>query len=356
MKKDVFLVVSDLHDTEKNMATRIDYKKEINFVYSRIFQVIKKYEQTDAKVHLLFLGDIFHRSYRSAERSMESMDTVQFLCERVETAHSVVGNHEITWAASNPFWYLVPSLEEAPSILGGKKKLEAKGLSGKLQVVDRLRFGDVEFLFNHYGVRPQQPSQDVTSIGLFHQDVVMRDLLPEMEKKFGVTMFNHGFEFVDDTDSLAGYQYAFVGHQHLSYGTYRYENEKSKSQTEVCWLASLGRTNETEVQDTFLERNLPAILFLDGKFIGVEDNKFDLPSRAECINEAVVLKNKEYRKTIQERKNLALLQFTYDPLENLMRNFDGNPVLQDVIQSRSEGNQSQLDEFIKECFDEVVRK
>ena len=121
-------------------------------------------------------------------------------------------------------------------------------------------------------------------------------------------------------------------------------------------LASLGRTNETEVQDTFLERNLPAILFLDGKFIGVEDNKFDLPSRAECINEAVVLKNKVYRKTLQERKNLALLQFTYDPLENLMRNFDGNPVLQDVIQSRSEGNQSQLDEFIKECFDEVVRK
>lgn len=353
MPRDVFLVVTDLHDSERNMSTRIDYRAEINFVYSKLISLIQRYKE-EGSVHLLFLGDIFHHSYKNPEKSVESFDTLQYLCESVESAYSVVGNHEITWAASNPFWYMVQSLEDAPSLRNhSKKQLDAKGLCGKLKVVDRLEFGDSEFLFNHYGVRVHSPCVGKISIGLFHQDLVLKDLVVEMERKYGNTTYDYGFEYVDDSMTLEGYQYAFAGHAHLHYGTYVYSNDKTGSKTEVYWLASLGRTNETEVKDNFLERNIPAIIFEDMKFSQVEDNLFELPNRATCVNEKALVKSKEYRKAAKERKNLTMLHFTEDPVENIRKNFDGKPVFVDMVTSYAANTECALEDFVQQRYDET---
>lgn len=50
---------------------------------------------------------------------------------------------------------------------------------------------------------------------------------------------------------------------HQVYGTWGYTNPKTGKSSVLCYLASLGRSNVTEVNDDFLERNVPAVLIDD---------------------------------------------------------------------------------------------
>ena len=75
--KNVYLLVTDLHKSAKTPANRKNYPKEIKFVENKINGLINKYKSEGYSVNLIWLGDIFHRSYRSPDISMTDKNDMQ---------------------------------------------------------------------------------------------------------------------------------------------------------------------------------------------------------------------------------------------------------------------------------------
>ena len=117
---------------------------------------------------------------------------------------------------------------------------------------------------------------------------------------------------------LNNYDYAFCGHLHTVYGKFINIDDITGWRCNLYFLASLGRPNVTEVVDTFLERNIPAVVIEGGKFKCVEDNIIKLPMRTFCVKEDVVKKEKEIYQANKELRNCDdLLPDTDNPINNL---------------------------------------
>lgn len=334
------LVVTDLHERDGNFPARISYRDEIDHVYRHLKATIEKYREGGYSVGLLFLGDIFHKSYKVPDNMLENRNKVAGFIDMVDFAYTAVGNHEITYAKNNPFWHMVDSLHMAPSLNAGwhKKSLIAKGYREKLKVADRVVLGNTEILFNHHGIpwhKPSKPEDGMVTIGLFHQDVMVTELLKVMEEEYDHSIFDYGFDYMDGTSRLAGYDIAFVGHNHLTYGKYVYE-QTSGEKTIIQWLASLGRSNVREVSNTFLERDIPAIIVEDKEFKKVESNKFQLLTREVCVNEAQIEKDQESRRKVKERKRMGTMTFYDDPYQNLLDTFAEKPDVLDILEASKE--------------------
>ena len=78
----------------------------------------------------------------------------------------------------------------------------------------------------------------------------------------------------------------------------------------LCYLASLGRSNVTEVNDDFLERNVPAVLIDDGHYSRVENNLFLLPDRQSSVREDIVKEQKAAYQVVKEQRELK----NYSPM------------------------------------------
>lgn len=332
-----FLAISDLHERDGNFPARKSYKDELEFVYAEIKKQILKYRnEQDRRVVLLFLGDIFHKSYKVPDGVLESSNRVLELINLADDAYSVVGNHEITYSKNNPFWHMVDNLDTAPSLNQGYhvKKLEAKGINSKLKVVDRLMFGDTEFLFNHHGIPWHTPDLEIAkvTIGLFHQDVMVTELIQVMEDTYQHGIFDYGFDYMDSSRNLNGYDVALVGHNHMTYGKFIHEME-SGHRPLIQWLASLNRSSVREINNRFLERDIPAIIMDDYKFIKMESNKFSLLSREETVFEDKVVVERNKRIRMKDRKRINAMLFDEDPFQNLVDTFGDRPEILDILES-----------------------
>ncbi|MNN73107.1 hypothetical protein D3C81_1891970 [compost metagenome] len=88
----------------------------------------------------------------------------------------------------------------------------------------------------------------------------------------------------------------------------------------------------TEITDTFLERDIPALVVENGLFQRVESNKFNLMSRAECVKEEIVELN---AKAYEKKKKFDLIKketnVREDPFESLLARCGDNPALLDVV-------------------------
>ena len=61
----VFLVISDLHLSGQQKENRFSYDKELQHVLKQILFLIDKYKKQNAEIYLIFLGDLFDRSYKT---------------------------------------------------------------------------------------------------------------------------------------------------------------------------------------------------------------------------------------------------------------------------------------------------
>jgi hypothetical protein len=199
---------------------------------------------------------------------------------------SVVGNHEMTFYADNPFWTMVQEWYSARLDNVANRAWGPIGLETLLLIPDSFVFGDTRFLFNHSGLTPLRPILDGKKhVGLFHIDLYDYEIIEYYKKETGAQLWNKNFvNFSSSTAPLRGYDYAFVGHGHKYYGQWKFQNEDSDRVTYLEYLSTLGRTNETEVDNDFLERNIPALLFKEGKLTSKEDNKFTLLSREDSVS------------------------------------------------------------------------
>lgn len=91
--------------------------------------------------------------------------------------YSVIGNHELSYYSSNPFYTLVSDIEsdKVQSILN--RVWQPVGSAGVIKVVDSLEDGEVLFHFNHFGTTIAKPVVGKHNIGLFHQDIVNSEIL-----------------------------------------------------------------------------------------------------------------------------------------------------------------------------------
>ena len=327
MAKNAYLIVSDLHISYKSLANRINYRNEIDYVQSELIQVAKKYRNYGYTVKLLLLGDVFHNSYQSVFNALIDSDFFKMWKQVFGDIYSVLGNHELSYYDSNPFYSLVTEVEskKVKDIPG--KICTPIGVLPVISVPDTLCDGNVIFYFNHYAC-PIAKVEDTNkiNIGLFHQEIVDHSIKAKMETTLGSGIFANTVS-IDSSGILNDYDYCFFGHMHKIYGMWQ-----TDSNTVLCYLASLGRTNETEVNDNFLERNIPVILVDDGNFIAAEDNKFLLMPRSECVNTALVEKAKKTYEIEKMRKAAkTYVPIGDDPLKNLRQVFQECPKHLDVL-------------------------
>lgn len=297
MAKTAYLVVSDLHEKYSNFRNRVDYRTETQQVKIEMIKCAKGFAQRGYEVVLLLLGDVFHNSYKDIFTAVNDNNFFHVWRKSFGEVYSVLGNHELTYYKSNPFYTLVSEIESEKVTRLMNKVWTPVGLSPVIRVVDELVDGEVHFYFNHYDTGITQPEGNGVNIGLFHQKIVHPQIVEQMRRLYQATECG---VTVESEEVWRGYDVCFLGHMHQVYGVWRTE-----AGTRLYYLASLGRTNEREVSDCFLERNIPAVLVEDGKFKTVEDHKFNLASRAECIREEIVERNREaytVKKEVQEIK------------------------------------------------------
>lgn len=337
--------MTDLHLTHKNLRNRFDYTKETRKALAQLYQVINKYKEQEMKVVLIFLGDIFHNAYDVVFDAIIANNTMIAIQAAVDGMFSVIGNHELTYYIGNPFWSLMTSVPSvrARRIMTDLKK--PRGILDILEVPDRVECGDVRFIFNHYGCGVDIVEDDgKKNIGLFHQDLYTKEVVQDVLNERGVEVFEHTPVYLDTAPFLKNYHYAFFGHAHLFYSEWMYVCAMSTWETIICYLSTLGRTSHAEVQDNFLERDIPAIIVKEGKMVAREYNKFNLLKRSDCVKEALVKIQVEKDKDLRERKKVGdNVARSDNPLESLKAAKHNDPVALHLIEQTLSRGVSELE-------------
>lgn len=285
--KVAYLVMTDLH-LDFSKANRVNYFGEILQSMSDILEIADKYKKQGYSVNLCMLGDVFDGSLPNASEAMQAIEVFRYFCSNFTHVWSVVGNHEITYAKDNPFWFLISEIADE-SLNSIKRFIQPRGLCETILVPETVVDGEVTFYFNHFGTSPKTPVARGVRIGLFHQNVGSNDIC----KMWGT------FDKVDDAAYVQGYQHCFFGHMHMAKGKY-YLNKEHTCQGE--WLGTIGRTKVDEVSTEDLQVNIPVVKVEDGVFRGIDDNTIELQPPALCIDFERLRASQRSRKVIEERR------------------------------------------------------
>lgn len=331
MAKNAYMIVSDLHKSYKNLRNRINYASEVDQVQMQIVGLVKEYKKRGYQVFVLLLGDVFHGSYNDVFGAVRDNNFFIMLSRVVAGIYTVIGNHELTYYSANPFYTLVSEIQSQKIHCIMNKVWAPAGVMPVIHIVDELQDGDVVFHFNHYGTAITDPKQweaksnsntntNLVHIGLFHQNLVNQEILKVMQRKLGRSVME-GTVLENAMYLLGKYRFCFFGHLHSVYGVFI-----TNTGTKLCYLASLGRTSVLEISNNFLERNLPVVLVEEGRFLKVEDNKFHLMKREECVNEYLVCET-HARYEIQKSKNKIKKYVPIEdrPQENVRASLSSNP-------------------------------
>lgn len=328
--KNAYLVVSDLHLHYQNKENRYSYQQEVESNLEILEKKILQLGEEGYTVYLIFLGDIFDRGYVIVDEALRAQSMMYKLSSLVQQIYVVVGNHEFTYSKNNPFWSLIKSIDSPRVQNRGGRSWVTKGQYNCFIIPDKLVDGDVEFIFNHHGCPTLEPDETKYTIGLFHQDVVFKSILEEakaenrelFEMAEDKVMNLKNVTILDKTNPFVGYDLLFLAHMHLLYGKW----EDSDIDLTLWYLASLGRTNHREVQNSFLERTIPIVKVLDGHLETIDSYTFNLPSREECVKEDVVKIQQESYQIVKEKKEIRCYNGTSDdPISDLRMQFAGLP-------------------------------
>ena len=291
MARNAYLVLPDLHYAVSK-EHRVNYLSEVLFVLNQVDSVREKYIKKGYNVHLILLGDVIDSSIRNPEDAMRCQNLFRFYASLFSSVSCVVGNHEITYSVSNPFWFLVSSIDDE-ALKQLPKPLQPQGISPVFSIPATLQDGEVTFYFNHYGTSPKTPEHDGISIGLFHQNIGSNSIC----KMYG--------EFIDveEASFVHTYNYSFFGHMHLAYGEY------SLTATDNCicsWLGTCVGTNVTEVEELGAEFNIPAILVEQGLFSKIERNTVKRKSPRDCIDYTKLTVTRSLNEEIAKLRNFTV--------------------------------------------------
>lgn len=351
MKRNVYLVISDLHASYRNKDSRVDYLNEIDYVIDNLMRIIESYSNDN--VYLMFLGDVADNSFKDQAKAIAFNNIFVILKQKVKEIYFVMGNHEMTYYRDNPFWSLFNTLESDEIRKVITKSWQPTGLIQIGRVIDRLEDGEVCFSFNHHATRVLPPVDGKVNIGLFHKDIVCKAIVEDMRINNDLDIFEVKPVYLEKTNILRGYDYCFFGHVHKIYGRWVFTDDHTGEQIKLNYLGSLGRPNHTEVNNKFLERDIPAIVIENGKLKGVEHNFFNLLSREETVKEDIIEHN---QKLYQQRKDLNYfkdyMEVSDNPLENIKARLSIEPsavlIFEDYIKSSNPEFEQELKNKVEE--------
>lgn len=220
MANNAYLIISDLHDFYKNIENRINYVKEIDVVKQKILEIGIKYREAGWNVNAILLGDVFHRAYQSVDFAILANNYWMLAKKLFTDIYCVLGNHETTYYASNPFYTLVNSIESEKVRKILNKVWQPRGLENIFRVVDTVVDGNVILHFNHYGTPISRAIPEKVNIGLYHQDIINSEIRDLMTTTYSNDLYYCRPINFDNTDIFDGFAYNFFGHMHKVYGTW----------------------------------------------------------------------------------------------------------------------------------------
>lgn len=274
----------------------MNYLGEILQAIQDILNIADKYKSQGYSVNLIFLGDVFDAGSARSEDAMQLMEIFYFFTEKFSNVWSVVGNHEITYASNNPFWFLVAEIrDDSLSLI--RRFIQPRGITGRVVIPDKVVDGEVSFFFNHFGTEPKLATGGKVRIGLFHQNVGSSEIC----KMWG------NFDNVEDAPYVQGYTNCFFGHIHMGRGEYWLNKEHTCTGE---WLGTIGRTKVDEIVESHLEVNIPAVLVEDGRFVAIDKNFIQLPDFDKTVDKVKLEAYKKGREKFVERKKVATANYT----------------------------------------------
>ena len=310
MKKDAYLLVTDLHFAFR-MNARKNYFKEIVDILKELIEIKQIYQNQDYTVNLIVLGDLFNRGISDPTEAMHALEFFKYIFSLFSNVYAVIGNHELTYYKNNPFWFLLSEIKDESVLKLQKKMKQPLGFTNYINVIDRLNNGEVSLIFNHFDVVIKDITKSAKiNIGLFHQNIGSEQISKMWTK----------YEDIEKSEILSGYDYCFFGHLHTASGKYKINDKFT-----AYFLQSLGRTNHTEVDNNDLFRIIPVIKIKDGIFEGIDENKIKLPSREEILNlEQIILTQQTYQESKAIKQETSRVVIGTSLYETLFRSIEGS--------------------------------
>ena len=274
MSRHAYLVLTDLHYSPSK-ENRLNYFAEIIHVIQQVIDLRNELCDSGYDVNLILLGDVIDSGIRNSEDAMRCLDFFRYLSSLFNNVYSVVGNHETSYIANNPFWFMVSELSDE-SLSYIRRPIQPQSLHACMKVPSVVEDGNVSFFFNHHGTPVKIPSikEGKINIGLFHQNLGSNEIC----KMWGV------YQDVEKVSFSKQYDYLYMGHMHLASGEYELCDSDHHSCRGV-WLGSCVGTNVTEVEE-LSEKPLvvPVVLIEDNQFKRVDYRELTRKSAKESID------------------------------------------------------------------------
>lgn len=320
--REAYIIASDLH-FNSHKRNRFDYYGECLDVIDKLHRITSEI-QADKK-NLISLDDMVDRGKTTPQLYDKVVQLIKLLIDPYDNTYIALGNHTKTYHIDNPLFSFIKSFD-TDALIGWKGV--PKSLTQGIQVLDRLIFDDMEFVFRPYGTNTDKIT-DKSGILFMHDDLYppgAESLVPYVKHRY------YG--------SIEHYDFVFNGHLHSIRTVW------NNGQTQVHNLGSLLRTKSDEVLDTDLLRIIPVIYINNGKFETIELKEIILPPRE------VVYMELEYQKS----KEVYLLKKERDIVKDYGKvlDFDGDPIkgVSEAVRAASNFRVSGLWNRIRSVVDE----
>lgn len=316
--KNSYLVFPDLHLWYKNIRARKNYVEEMLGYLKEIFVIIYENENIN---NIILAGDVFHQSFNLLDNTTVFKnyfyDLKKILNSRGGEIYSVIGNHEYTYNANNLFWHLIDNTIKTP-----------------IYIQDN----GVKIVLDSYpskkSTRMFMPYID-GDICITHTEVMPPELKQQIQSETGRRIFT--------SDRCLGFdrfrvKHLFVGHLHKNVDRYIVNAEDIGGRNyrmHVQYLGSLGRTAVDEIDNDFLDRDLPLITITgNGEY---EVSQFTI--RLKDFETSTVQTEVERNQVIYEKKkefeNLKLERVTEKPIQAIKDKYQNELINQMLDAAKS---------------------
>lgn len=343
MDKSVTVIVPEPHISDKNIANRFDYVKEIKDYMNVVKDILSSYFhliEEGCKVNVCFMGDLFNREFKDIEEFGYWYSYFVSIRSMVTGMYSLIGNHELSYSKDNPFWLMMNDLDDKYIKFYNNKSVKAKGDLQLIDIVDKIYLADdIVVNFGHYRMYPKYDKSMRINIELCHNSIMSNEISNILKEKYERDPLE-GYINYDNLNSrnvFEGYDYVYLGHMHKAYGLFNSYDDVLKKNTRLRYLASLGRTNSLEVNDMDLTRVIPVLHVDNEGNLAVEEKEIYLLERSKCINKTKVKNKEELDLDKRYKESMANVKEDISPVIGI-QNLLGKPVLIQALNMALVGN------------------
>lgn len=326
-KKLAHFNIPDIHAFH-SLANRYDYNAEIIAIIERVGRIVQKYKMQGYTCISLLNGDVAHKGTAKDSLNDYATQAIKLLLSFFDENYLNLGNHEFSYFKNNPIFKFIRQIED-PRVSANYPHIKCSSLVDDLRVVPMLEYEDFEIVFTPYKYLAIRGTKKYSHL-VMHDDLVSDHAFNRLSTEMPEYRFKRKFVNPNEFD------YIYCGHSHRIRETWQHGT------TTVYNLSSLGRSNVSEIDDSFRHRIIPVIISEDGYFKEVVDEALTLHKRADIVDEAKLEKSRAAYENTKDRKqvreSLSISQ-TKNPIEALTEDIEvaENPNLNAILEILKQG-------------------